>query len=663
MNDFTPSEWHAIRPWRPTLALSVREITSVSVTFILASPYTSTSDPTPHDRRSSSDALFANREDNEEEEEEGHKAQIVSEILSQGLSVNVNGIPWQRVLIRIDDATDEAVIILFGLMPGRQYDVELGVVAGLGLVRGQITTVETETTANSDSSHSETLSDDASAISTSAPSSTSSQMHPSSPHPTSTNSTQTAPSPTIPASAPAPLTPEQRRQELTLALSTLTAEHAQLTAALKAARREAQKADASVRGEIEALRRAAERGAANEHRARQKVLALKEARKQTEAAASAMEEARLEIERSLPELERKVREVERELETVKVHAEEQKHEREEVEGREKRRREGWATEVGALTKTLEKLTVKREKLEGGGEGDGGGTISELEEKLRRLEEEREKIERDPYGYEVDTSAKGEADSLRGVNEGSITEHEGRGSARHNPDGSSSHTSSSHSLHTHHHHRQHHPGNTPHQPTPHHGTGHSHPRKRHSHPHSHPNQLNASPSFPSPDTLLMSRPDAIPPIQRPAHSARLSLPSHRDLSAGPGVIHLHSTIHKPGLGAPAQGRISGQVGSRAHSNSGSGSGRSSSASSPVPVPQTQGTHVPTPSASGSNLSGRAPPFEPSGFGIRPGTVPTSGPAIGKSELNPGSNPFSPKSAVAQAVALIGNTRTRAGGGST
>ena len=32
------TEWHSVRPWHPTLSLSVREITSVSVTFILSSP-------------------------------------------------------------------------------------------------------------------------------------------------------------------------------------------------------------------------------------------------------------------------------------------------------------------------------------------------------------------------------------------------------------------------------------------------------------------------------------------------------------------------------------------------------------------------------------------------------------------------------------------------
>ena len=98
---------------------------------------------------------------------------------------------------------------------------------------------------------------------------------------------------------PAPLTLEVRRHQLTHELAALNNEHAQLTAALKAARKEAQKADAGLRAEIDALKRAADRGAAGEQRAKQKVLALREARKQTEAAAEAIEEARKEVEAAL----------------------------------------------------------------------------------------------------------------------------------------------------------------------------------------------------------------------------------------------------------------------------------------------------------------------------------------------------------------------------
>lgn len=129
-------EWHSIRPWRPTLALSIREITSVSVTFILSSPYSSDS------IGSLSMSSDEDADSSMEDECEPDRTQIISDVLAKGLSVKVNGIPWQRVLIKIDEETDEAVIILFGLMPGRQYDVELGVVPGETTLRGHFTTGE-----------------------------------------------------------------------------------------------------------------------------------------------------------------------------------------------------------------------------------------------------------------------------------------------------------------------------------------------------------------------------------------------------------------------------------------------------------------------------------------------------------------------------------------
>ena len=134
MNDLP--QWHSIRPWRPTLSLSVREITSVSATFILSSP--------PSDSAAVEQSLAALGLSNDDDSLDGESSsagpQIVSDVLSKGLSVKVNGIPWKRVLMKIDDDADEAVIVLFGLMPGRQYDIELGIVPNEKILRSQITT-------------------------------------------------------------------------------------------------------------------------------------------------------------------------------------------------------------------------------------------------------------------------------------------------------------------------------------------------------------------------------------------------------------------------------------------------------------------------------------------------------------------------------------------
>ncbi len=83
---------------------------------------------------------LSNDEDDQDGDTSNRGPQIVSDVLSKGLSVKVNGTPWQRVLMRIDDEADEAVIILYGLMPGRQYDIELGIVPNEKTLRSQVTT-------------------------------------------------------------------------------------------------------------------------------------------------------------------------------------------------------------------------------------------------------------------------------------------------------------------------------------------------------------------------------------------------------------------------------------------------------------------------------------------------------------------------------------------
>jgi len=66
-------------------------------------------------------------------------ARAVSDAFAQGLSVKVNSSPWQRVLFRFDEEFDEAIIVVLGLIPDRQYDVELGMSHCHESLRSQIT--------------------------------------------------------------------------------------------------------------------------------------------------------------------------------------------------------------------------------------------------------------------------------------------------------------------------------------------------------------------------------------------------------------------------------------------------------------------------------------------------------------------------------------------
>jgi hypothetical protein len=126
---FPDAEWHSIRPWAPTLSLSVREITSVSATFLLSSTFSG-----DFDSSLASIGLEAAVEHDPENGQDGTMSSsmprknhsVIADALAKGLSVNVNGSPWPRAFVRIDDQLDEAVIIIYALMPGRRYDIELG---------------------------------------------------------------------------------------------------------------------------------------------------------------------------------------------------------------------------------------------------------------------------------------------------------------------------------------------------------------------------------------------------------------------------------------------------------------------------------------------------------------------------------------------------------
>lgn len=126
--DTPPPGWRSIRPWVPRLSLYVHEITSVSVTFILSCRNHVPESP-------SFDAA---------EEELGEKLPEIkikiSDVLGKGLAVKVNGSPWQRVVMHVDEESDEeAVVILYGLMPSKHYEIELSVVAGESIKGNLIT--------------------------------------------------------------------------------------------------------------------------------------------------------------------------------------------------------------------------------------------------------------------------------------------------------------------------------------------------------------------------------------------------------------------------------------------------------------------------------------------------------------------------------------------
>lgn len=131
----SPSEWHTIRPWTPHLTLAVREITSVSATFILSSSLDvrHTTDDEPELE------LGGDTSNDIDNDATLDSRGIIADAMSHGLSVDVNGSNWQRVILRMNDHADEAIIVIYGLHPGRQYDIDLALVSG-GTMRKQVTT-------------------------------------------------------------------------------------------------------------------------------------------------------------------------------------------------------------------------------------------------------------------------------------------------------------------------------------------------------------------------------------------------------------------------------------------------------------------------------------------------------------------------------------------
>jgi len=133
--DQSTDQWHSIRPWIHRFSLSVNQVSSVSATLTLKSALTTK----PLDPALES-LVEDERDDPTEHPEPRTRSHAVSDALTQGLSVKVNSSPWQRVLLRVHEESDEAIIIIFGLMPGRQYDIELGITHRQELLRSQVTT-------------------------------------------------------------------------------------------------------------------------------------------------------------------------------------------------------------------------------------------------------------------------------------------------------------------------------------------------------------------------------------------------------------------------------------------------------------------------------------------------------------------------------------------
>jgi vacuolar-type H+-ATPase subunit D/Vma8 len=180
-------------------------------------------------------------------------------------------------------------------------------------------------------------------------------------------------------------TEDDQLKQLQQDLSALIDDRDSLTASLKTARRDAQKAEAALRSEIEALKRSSEKHSAAEHRGRQKVLALQEAVKRAQAATSDMENIAKEVEAALPLLMAEQDKKVHAYDTIRSEVDRAKEESHRESQTDRKRVDDLKGELAGLTNKLERLHGKKDRLE-------NGLLPKLEEQLRFIEKEIQQVE-------------------------------------------------------------------------------------------------------------------------------------------------------------------------------------------------------------------------------------------------------------------------------
>ena len=197
-------------------------------------------------------------------------------------------------------------------------------------------------------------------------------------------------SPSVPLTSQTP-TPEERLRTLSHQLNALHAEQATLQAALKSSRRDANKTTTSLRAEIDVLKRASEKAGIADYKARQRVRALEDAVRRANEGREQLEQLTVADEQELPGLKEKQSEGEDILGTVKKEADAVRAEREKQEEEVRKRKESMKGECATLNQRLERLTVKKERLE-------DSVIPDLEAQLAELQREIEVADRGGFQH-------------------------------------------------------------------------------------------------------------------------------------------------------------------------------------------------------------------------------------------------------------------------
>lgn len=217
----------------------------------------------------------------------------VTSVFKDRVSVTVNGQDWSHVLLG-ERGSHEAIVVIFGLEPESDYDVQFLVKGGLDGTH-DVFRASLRTRAERDSSRS---TDSPPAIRSASP---------------SPLSRLAAPAPELDAVQPVP----QRLAVLQAELEASEALKASLIADMKKARKESSKQEAGLRHEIDAIKRGMDRMSAVDHRSRQKVLALQELIKQTTIHTKEIHEQAEVIEKEQPGWEEQDSKLEADVEALR----------------------------------------------------------------------------------------------------------------------------------------------------------------------------------------------------------------------------------------------------------------------------------------------------------------------------------------------------------
>lgn len=314
-------------------------------------------------------------------------ASTLSRIFDSGVSVVVNGITWSQVVMA-NQGADESVIVVYGLMPDHEYEVEMTV----GSDASEKTTVAA--TCFASPSHTGPSGEAAAPSSAEAVSpaieggftSGIARVQ------TSTSAHDTVPTVSLPNSESGQEvsqdvnSPPQSSQASELA----AAEHLRnsLATELRQARKESSRAEQALRNEIEAIKRSLDRMSSIDHRSKQKVLALQELiRQANQSAKDIAKEAEIvegeykQLQREADDLAEQEQAAEKSFSEVEASSNAQVKEEEEATAAAEK-------ELIGLQKALSNKQGEIDKLV-------TGKVAELEEQITKLQKEAHRIEHSP----------------------------------------------------------------------------------------------------------------------------------------------------------------------------------------------------------------------------------------------------------------------------